>query len=59
MPFTVQTPFAADLAYLVKLVADGELDPQIGLRTSWVDVADAAAALLDRKVAGKAVLDLP
>ena len=33
-PFTVRTPFAADLAYLVKLVADGGLDPQIGLRTS-------------------------
>jgi hypothetical protein len=29
------------------------------LRTSWVDVADAATALLGRKVAGKAVLDLP
>jgi NADPH2:quinone reductase len=59
VPFTVRTPFAADLAYLVKLVAAGVLDPQIGLRTSWTDVADAAAALLDRKVAGKAVLDLP
>jgi NADPH:quinone reductase-like Zn-dependent oxidoreductase len=58
-PFTVRTPFAADLAYLVELVAEGELDPQVGLRTSWVDVADAATALLGRKVAGKAVLDLP
>jgi NADPH2:quinone reductase len=58
-PFTVRTPFAADLAYLVELVAAGELDPQVGLRTSWDDVANAATALLGRKVAGKAVLDLP
>ena len=58
-PFTVRTPFAADLAYLVELVAAGELDPQVGLRKSWDDVADAATALLGRKVAGKAVLDLP
>lgn len=59
VPFTVRTPFSADLDYLVELVAAGELDPQIGLRTSWDDVGDAAAALLGRKVAGKAVLDLP
>jgi NADPH2:quinone reductase len=58
-PFTVRTPFAADLAYLVELVAAGELDPQVGLRTSWDGVADAATALLGRKIAGKAVLDLP
>ncbi|MET0476101.1 MAG: zinc-binding dehydrogenase [Mycobacterium sp.] len=57
-PFTVRTPFAADLDYLLQLVASGEIDPQIGLRTSWEDVSGAATALLDRKVAGKAVLDL-
>lgn len=57
-PFQVRTPFAADLDYLVKLVAAGELDPQIGLRASWEDVADAATALLAREVAGKAVLDV-
>jgi NADPH:quinone reductase-like Zn-dependent oxidoreductase len=58
-PFTVRTPFRADLEYLLELVTAGELDPQIGLRTSWEAVAEAAGALLDRKVAGKAVLDLP
>jgi NADPH:quinone reductase-like Zn-dependent oxidoreductase len=58
-PFTVRTPFRADLEYLLELVTAGEVDPQIGLRTSWEAVADAAGALLDRKVAGKAVLDLP
>ena len=36
----------------------GRLDPQIGLRSSWNDVSDAAEALLDRRVAGKAVLDV-
>jgi len=57
-PFTVRTPFAPDLAYLVELLAAGELDAQIGMRASWEDVAEAAAALLDRRVAGKAVLDV-
>lgn len=57
-PFTVRTPFAPDLAYLIELLAAGEIDPQIGLRTSWDDVSEAAEALLDRRVAGKAVLDV-
>ena len=57
-PFTVRTPFAPDLAYLVELLEAGELDPQIGLRASWNDVSEAAEALLDRRVAGKAVLDV-
>jgi NADPH:quinone reductase-like Zn-dependent oxidoreductase len=57
-PFTVRAPFGPDLAYLVELLADGQIDPQIGLRTSWDDVAEAAEALLDRRVAGKAVLDV-
>jgi NADPH2:quinone reductase len=54
--FTVRTPFRADLGYLLNLVADGELDPQIGLRDSWDNVSEAAEALLNRQVAGKAVL---
>jgi NADPH:quinone reductase-like Zn-dependent oxidoreductase len=58
-PFTVRTPFGPDLSFLVDLLAIGELDPQIGLRVSWEDVAEAAEALLDRRVVGKAVLDLP
>jgi NADPH:quinone reductase-like Zn-dependent oxidoreductase len=57
-PFTVRAPFGPDLAYLVELLAVGEVDPQIGLRTSWEDVSDAAEALLGRRVAGKAVLDV-
>jgi NADPH2:quinone reductase len=57
-PFTVRTPFAPDLAYLVELLEAGEIDPQIGLRVSWNEVSEAAEALLDRRVAGKAVLDV-
>jgi len=57
-PFTVRTPFGPDLDYLLELVAAGQIDPQIGLRTSWENVSDAAAALLGRRVVGKAVLDL-
>ena len=57
-PFTVRTPFGPDLGYLVELLAAGEIDPQIGLRSSWNEVSEAAAALLDRRVAGKAVLDV-
>jgi NADPH:quinone reductase len=57
-PFTVGAPFGPDLAYLVELLAAGEIDPQIGLRTSWNEVFEAAEALLDRRVPGKAVLDV-
>jgi NADPH:quinone reductase len=57
-PFTVGAPFGPDLAYLVELLATGQLDPQIGLRTSWTQVSEAAEALLERRVPGKAVLDV-
>jgi NADPH2:quinone reductase len=57
-PFTVRAPFGPDLGYLVELLAAGRIDPQIGLRTSWAEVSEAAEALLDRRVAGKVVLDV-
>lgn len=57
-PFTVRTPFRPDLTYLLHLTAAGELDPQIGLRGSWDTLPAAAQALLDRQVAGKAVLSV-
>ncbi|MEJ3657926.1 zinc-binding dehydrogenase [Actinomycetes bacterium KLBMP 9759] len=47
-----------DLAWLAGRVAAGDLDPQISWRGSWTDVADATAALLGRRLHGKAVLDL-
>ncbi|MUN39566.1 zinc-binding dehydrogenase [Actinomadura litoris] len=50
--------FAPDLAYLLRLLDQGRLDPQIGWRGSWDRVAEAAAALLERRIRGKAVLDV-
>ncbi|MGZ4191234.1 MAG: zinc-binding dehydrogenase [Solirubrobacteraceae bacterium] len=49
---------SADLRRLADLVAAGRLDPQISLTLPWTQAADAIRALLDRKVAGKAVLTL-
>jgi len=56
--FTVGTGFGRDLAVLVELLAAGALDPQIGWRGPWERVAEAVAALLGRRVRGKAVLDV-
>ena len=56
--FTVGDHFGPDLAYLIGLVAAGELDPQVGWRGPWHEAADAVAALMDRKVKGKAVLEV-
>jgi NADPH:quinone reductase len=46
------------LSRLATLLADGRLDPQIDLEASWRDPAPAIHALLDRKIAGKAVLHI-
>ncbi len=46
----------SDLARLAALVASGRLDAQIDLEASWRDPGPAIAALLERRVAGKAVL---
>jgi NADPH:quinone reductase-like Zn-dependent oxidoreductase len=48
----------ADLARLVGLVAHGDLHPQIGLEASWREPEEAIRALLDRRIAGKAVLHI-
>jgi NADPH:quinone reductase len=56
--FVVGARFGDDLAYLVTLLAAGELDPQIGWRGSWDRASEAAAALMDRRVRGKAVLEV-
>jgi len=47
---------SADLARLAQLVAVRELDCQIDLELSWREAARAMEALLERRVAGKAVL---
>jgi NADPH:quinone reductase len=45
-----------DFDRLTRLVADGRLDPQVDLLAGWREHDRAIAALLDRRVAGKAVL---
>jgi len=47
-----------DLAILAGLVADGRLDPRIGLILDWEKTAKAFAALSQRAVRGKAVLTM-
>jgi NADPH2:quinone reductase len=56
--YRFKTPVGADLAYLMKLLAEGRLDPQIVWRGSWERASEAARALMNRQIAGKVVLDL-
>ncbi|GLZ77988.1 oxidoreductase [Actinorhabdospora filicis] len=56
--FNITAPLGDDLAYLLDLVRTGRLTPEIGWRGPWERAEEAAAALLDRRVKGKAVLDL-
>lgn len=46
----------ADLARLVELVAQGRLDCSIDRESSWREGAQAITALMERRIAGKAVL---
>jgi NADPH:quinone reductase len=45
-----------ELSLLASLVATGELESRIDLQVSWREAASAIDALLERQVAGKAVL---
>ena len=56
--FSVGDRFGEDLAYLVGLLAAGELDPQVGWRGSWDRASEAVGLLLGRQVRGKAVLEV-
>jgi len=47
---------ASDLARLCTLMADRRLDGQIELEVSWREASRALAALLERRIGGKAVL---
>ncbi|RJO78457.1 alcohol dehydrogenase [Nocardia panacis] len=47
-----------DLATLLEFVAAGRLSPEVGWRGSLEQIAVATKALLDRSIAGKAVLDI-
>jgi NADPH2:quinone reductase len=56
--FSYSTPgdIAADLRYLVDLVATGGLVPTIGRIDDWTNVEQALAAVADRTTTGKVVL---
>ncbi len=47
---------SSDLRALAEMVAAGELKTEVSLEAGWREPAEAVKALLDRKVAGKAVL---
>jgi NADPH2:quinone reductase len=55
---TGYTGFGTDIEELARLVAAGRLDPQIGWQGSWDRAGEAATALRERRVAGKAVLEV-
>ncbi|MFF0868509.1 zinc-binding dehydrogenase [Nonomuraea sp. NPDC003560] len=52
------SPPGPDLAFLLGLVAAGDLAVEIGRRVPWDRLDEAAAAQLDRTVTGKVVLDV-
>ncbi len=49
---------AEDLAQLVTLMTEGSLDPQITWRAPWTEYDEAVQLLLDRRLHGKAVLEI-
>jgi NADPH:quinone reductase-like Zn-dependent oxidoreductase len=54
----LRRPVGRDLAFLLQLVAERRLDPQVALTSPWTDPAPALDALRDRRLNGKAVLTL-
>lgn len=56
--FLIGGDVGSDLATLVRQAGDDALTVEIGWRGPWERVADAAAALVGRRVNGKAVLDV-
>jgi NADPH:quinone reductase-like Zn-dependent oxidoreductase len=56
--FADVTGFPSDLAFLVGLVTEGELDPRIKWRKSWTEHAEAIDAMVSRRLHGKAVLEV-
>lgn len=56
--FSQGSAFSQELTYLLERVAGGDLDPQVGWRGSWTQIAEAVSTMKARQVAGKAVLDI-
>ena len=53
---TGEETFGEDLATLAELVADGRLEPQLGMVRDWSDTTAAVEALRSRQATGKVVL---
>jgi NADPH:quinone reductase-like Zn-dependent oxidoreductase len=53
---TGEETFGVDLEGLAQMVADGRLDPRIGLQLDWAETPEAVAALRERRTSGKVVL---
>lgn len=51
-------PGAEDLGILTRLIASGDLHPQIDVEAPWTQIGEIAQRLLNRQVTGKAVLHL-
>jgi NADPH:quinone reductase len=49
-------PASEGLRRLLRLVAEGSLEPRIELEAPWTEIGEVAARLIDRDYAGKAVL---
>jgi NADPH:quinone reductase len=56
--FADSTGVAEDLAQLVAMMFDGSLDPQIAWRGPWTEHGAAVRLLLDRRLHGKAILEI-
>ncbi|MGH8941875.1 MAG: zinc-binding dehydrogenase [Acidimicrobiia bacterium] len=56
--FADSTGVAEDLAQLVAMMFDGSLDPQIAWRGPWTEHGEAVRLLLDRRLHGKAILEI-
>ncbi len=50
--------FGCDLEYMVRLIGEGQLRPQVGLQVSWKELGRATSALRNREVNGKVVLTI-
>ena len=57
-PSWVKGEAGADLATLVRFVADRSLSVEIGWRGPWERIAEAVQVLRERRLNGKAVLDV-
>jgi NADPH:quinone reductase-like Zn-dependent oxidoreductase len=56
--FESRSPFGPDIETVLRLVAEGKLEVNLGWHGSWHKFEDAIAALRGRQVSGKAVLDI-